>query len=562
MARGQTATIDLERQASPLSGSNDLLATVPIAAGRFYTVEARCFAGYDTAIPGEAVLINEVDTVTPGRDNPAHVVDADGNGNVNDAGAMWTVGETFSDATNDIRVTVVSASASGYRVTITNGCAVGQYRAEYYNNTALSGAPALIACENAPINHDWKTLSPGGGVRADLFSARWKGRFTFAEGAYTFFARADDGVRVYVDGSLVIDWWKPQSSVLRQANLTLTAGEHEVKVEYFDNKGTAVAQVWWAPVCPVEQYRAEYFNNKTLSGAPVLVRCEPYVNIHHEDWGTGSPAPGITADTFSVRWTGRFSFRGPNASNGYTFYGRMNDGMKVFVDGAAIINDWGTRTTVLQKAANRGLTNGLHEVKVEVYDNTGLANAQVWWQPRMTACAGLSLAVDQTSEGTLKATAGEQPYCFFGQAGQWVSSRMFALNGSGLDTYIKLYGPNGQLIAQDDDAGPGLNSFLTRQLPQTGMYRLVATRFGASVGDYAIRLESGRAATVGDINRDCTVDIADYNILVSRYGSTDQGADLDLDGLVGDPDYTILSANFSQTCASQPSTGSLPMREK
>ena len=48
---------------------------------------------------------------------------------------------------------------------------------------------------------------PGLGVNVDNFSARWTGQFPFTGGTYTFSSTTDDGVRVYVDGSLLIDGW-------------------------------------------------------------------------------------------------------------------------------------------------------------------------------------------------------------------------------------------------------------------------------------------------------------------------------------------------------------------
>ena len=61
----------------------------------------------------------------------------------------------------------------------------------------------------------------------------------------------------------------------------------------------------YAPIeCPSGQYRAEYFNNKTLNGVPAVQRCETTINY---DWGSGAPVSGVPADGFSARWTGRFA---------------------------------------------------------------------------------------------------------------------------------------------------------------------------------------------------------------------------------------------------------------
>jgi hypothetical protein len=119
---GTTQVISLERLAQPpLAPGAYLLAQIPIAGSttQFYAVEARDFAGFDARIPGAAIVIHLVD-ITRG-DRVAQVVDTDGNGNPNDAGAIWTVGETFIDAAHGIAVAVLSAYAGGFTVSLSTG---------------------------------------------------------------------------------------------------------------------------------------------------------------------------------------------------------------------------------------------------------------------------------------------------------------------------------------------------------------------------------------------------------------------------------------------------------
>ncbi len=116
---GSTATINIERLGQP-SNNNYLMGQIPIGVlgTQFYTVEARLFAGYDGQIPGQAIVIHQVD---PTRvDRTAQVVDADNNGNPNDEGAKWLPGEVFTDAANGIQVTINSMNATSFSVTIAN----------------------------------------------------------------------------------------------------------------------------------------------------------------------------------------------------------------------------------------------------------------------------------------------------------------------------------------------------------------------------------------------------------------------------------------------------------
>ena len=109
-------TVTLEQLALPQTG-NYRQVKIPIdgSSTNFYTVEVRKQVGYDFKLPGAAVIIHEVDT---SRSIPAQVVDIDGNGNTGDAGAMWTVGETFNDPTHHISLLVDTATATGYVITI------------------------------------------------------------------------------------------------------------------------------------------------------------------------------------------------------------------------------------------------------------------------------------------------------------------------------------------------------------------------------------------------------------------------------------------------------------
>lgn len=115
---GARSIITLDRLNQPISNTNYLIARIPIdnTGLHFYTVEARMFNGYDINVPGEAVVIHQVDL---NRSPQVLVVDTDGNGDPNDAGAMWTIGETFSDLTNGIWVSVLDGDVTSFTVQIT-----------------------------------------------------------------------------------------------------------------------------------------------------------------------------------------------------------------------------------------------------------------------------------------------------------------------------------------------------------------------------------------------------------------------------------------------------------
>src|SRR5688572_2725128 len=103
----------------------------------------------------------------------------------------------------------------------------------YYDNKDFTGT-SFTRTDNT-INFNWASGSPDPRIGVETFSVRWEGDFTFQSGAYTFTARADDGVRVYVDNVLTIDQWRDQGATTFNSVKTITAGTHKVKVEYYDN---------------------------------------------------------------------------------------------------------------------------------------------------------------------------------------------------------------------------------------------------------------------------------------------------------------------------------------
>lgn len=96
------------------------------------------------------------------------------------------------------------------------------------------------------IDFNWGIDSPGTGVPNDLWSARWISTQYFpSSGLYEFYAQVDDGVRIYVDNNLVVNDWFDHRGVSK-GTITLAAGPHTVKVEYYDFGREARITVWWA----------------------------------------------------------------------------------------------------------------------------------------------------------------------------------------------------------------------------------------------------------------------------------------------------------------------------
>jgi hypothetical protein len=122
---GSSIEVELEGHAIPATTTGKLLAIAPIGGTRSYTIEARTRTGYDASLRNDAVLIHSVDEAPSDNyvlgDFPARIIDADGNGNPNDAGAEFTSGETFRDEANSVQIDVLGRTTRGFRVRVTRG---------------------------------------------------------------------------------------------------------------------------------------------------------------------------------------------------------------------------------------------------------------------------------------------------------------------------------------------------------------------------------------------------------------------------------------------------------
>jgi len=115
----------------------------------------------------------------------------------------------------------------------------------YFNNTGLSGTHVLQRVE--AVNFKW-TGSPGAGVNGNQFSARWTGQVeASATGNFRFQTRTDDGVRLWINGVLVVDNWTSHAAANDvTGTIALTANQkYSITMEFYDNTATAVAKLYW-----------------------------------------------------------------------------------------------------------------------------------------------------------------------------------------------------------------------------------------------------------------------------------------------------------------------------
>lgn len=271
----------------------------------------------------------------------------------------------------------------------------GPVRAEYFNSEDFQNR--ALARQELQIFFPYGAGSPGPEVQADQFSARWTGKLipAFSE-EYAFYTRSDDGVRLWVDGKLLIDQWRPMGVTEHSGKISLAAGRsYDFKLEYFDRGGGAHAELGWSSASTpkgildqrgvysdlvldtskqgfVGGVSAEYFADTKLERS-TLQRRETSV---YYAAGNEPPAPGVGRDNFSVRWSGKLR---ANFDETYTFYTTTDDGVRLWLNDEKLIDEWrGMGAT--EFSASVALKAGRdYEIRMEYFEQGGAGTAELEW---------------------------------------------------------------------------------------------------------------------------------------------------------------------------------------
>lgn len=310
------------------------------------------------------------------------------------------------------------------------------WKGEYFSNLTLSGTPVAVEDDGVnALNFNWGnegSPNPGCGVPGRAFSARWTRTVTLTAGTYRFTTGSDDGLRLYVDGQLVVDRWFDQSMAQTATDVVIgSSGSHTIIVEYYQGTGKDSVSVDWQSATPsgtgciasvaADHWKGEYFNG-SLNTSPVMVRDDGTSTLSF-NWGNqGSPSSscGLTGTNFSARWTRAITF----TAGVWRFTTSSDDGMRLYIDGQKILDRWYDQSATTQ-TTDYSLTAGAHTVVVEYYQNTGNASAAVSWQA-VTNSGTLSIG----SVSPANVTAGSSPVVTITGTGFDNTFRAFLISGS------------------------------------------------------------------------------------------------------------------------------------
>jgi hypothetical protein len=279
-----------------ISGSGSSTAISDLVAGTYNFIVTNS-SGCNSS-PSNNVVIN-TQPVTPSAPTVGSITQptcAVGTGSVVLSGlpssGSWTLTRNPGGITTNGAGTSTSISGllpGTYTYNVTNednrtscpGSGTG-LNAEYFNNRSLTG-PAILTRTDATVNFDWGTGSPGGTVNVDNFSARWTGKVQpcYSE-TYTFTTSSDDGIRLWVNGTPIINNWTDHAPTDNTGNISLTAGQkYDIILEFYENGGGAVSKLSWnsasqpIQIIPQSQLYSEATGCTSVESTNVVIDAQP-----------------------------------------------------------------------------------------------------------------------------------------------------------------------------------------------------------------------------------------------------------------------------------------------
>jgi GH43 family beta-xylosidase len=309
--------------------------------------------------------------------------------------------------------------------------------AQYFHNADFTG----LAVERVEaVDFNWGTASPAPGLNANSFSVRWFGQVEaeFSE-TYTFRTVSDEGVRLWVDGQLLVDDWTAHAVRTRTGSLALVAGQrYDVRIEYYDNSGSAQMRLQWSSASQGLEaipssnlyaspagLRGEYWD----WGGGVAHRLDPGVDF---DWGAGAPIGGIAAEGFSVQWSGLLR---PDFSEQYDFSTLSDDGVRLWIGEELIIDDWNAHPAATNVGSKVLEAGKWYDVRLEYFEATGDAQVELAWSSERQTGIG---AFETIGAGHLRG-AKHTPLTFTNPLGpgadpyvvQWENSYLLVRSANG-----------------------------------------------------------------------------------------------------------------------------------
>jgi hypothetical protein len=250
-----------------------------------------------------------------------------------------------------------------------------QWRGDYYREPWVEYGWQYERTDSV-IQFDWGLGAPPG-LPADGFSVAWTARRLFEPGTHRFYLYADEGYRLYVDGSLRQSggWYDGQAGGAVDAAYTLEVGalEYHDLAYHFHDRGTLAEARLWSEHLEHPPWQVEFYANPSLAGSPILVGTGETIFF---DWGYAKPRAILpSADGFSIRWSGPRYFH----AGCYRFGLFADDGVRLKVGDEWLVEEWHPGRAEYHSPVTY-LSSGYHDIILEYFEDSGEAEIRFWWE--------------------------------------------------------------------------------------------------------------------------------------------------------------------------------------
>ncbi|MDP2433554.1 MAG: Ig-like domain-containing protein [Pseudomonadota bacterium] len=338
--------------------------------------------------------------------------------------------------------------------------AVPGLKGEYFNvGHALStladvdfNAPPSATRTDAQVSFGDSNGMDGLGLY-DYYAARWTGS-VLAEtaGSYTFHTSSDDGSRLYIDGNLVVDNDGLHGTQERSGTVALSAGYHDLRLEFFENSGGATISLSWTPP----------------GGAKALIPESVLYNQYSAGLGLFDYDPASRTLTVNYRDLpeGNYSLR-------------LASGAEAFRDLRGNLLD-GEYAGVLPSGDGGAGGDFSLNFSMDTVGATPLAALE-------GVAPGGSLIYDPPASGNLYATGDVDDHTLTIEGGQKASVRVTP-DAATLSIQVELIGPDGTTVLGSASAAGGETVLLQNvSLAESGLYTVRIGSLGGS-GNYETQL--------------------------------------------------------------------------
>jgi len=215
----------------------------------------------------------------------------------------------------DVTITAIYSALPTYGVTVTNGTGDGDY---------FAGAQVTVTADAAPAGQQF---------------AGWTGNVTFAD-----------------PSSSTTTFTMPSSAVAVTATYAADTTGTGLRGQYYNDGGGAA-----------------YPLSNPFTGSPAFTRTDATVDFN---WSESSPGSPVNPDNFSVKWTGQV--KAP-VSGSYTFTVTADDGVRLFLSGAKVIDGWRDQDSTTYTYTTTLTAGTLYNIELHFYEHGGDADCQLHW---------------------------------------------------------------------------------------------------------------------------------------------------------------------------------------